>query len=504
MTKNRLSKFIVLSSFLITCCLSIRADLTQEMLDPLSTQKTNQTPLDSITIARLHLAKELDTGAPTMVVPSDDNWWQEFHDPVLNELIEKASQTNLNLSSAIRSLEASKYSIMAIKSGYYPTLSASAMYQSGQASGATMKGKPSSPVMENYMGIGLDLSWEIDVFGRIKKQTEEGEASYNASRAEYVATLTSLCAQVASVYFDLAAAKELYSTAMTHLESEDKILQMTKVRYENGISSKLDVTQANTVVLDTKSNLPSLRARIESDIDMLALLTNSDREKIAKLVENAKLPICSSAMAKTIPGDLIRRRPDVAEAEYNLASACAKAGLAQKDWLPTLSLSASVSTESHAAKNLFSGKSFTYSVAPTLAWTIFDGFQRKYNIAEAKADVLAAADNYDYAVATARQEVSTASTEYYCYLDEIDILSQAANQCQESLTLSVELYKSGLNPFTDVMNAQISWLTYENSVINARYNALSTLTTLYKALGGGWTGELPEFSSINKNKAIKK
>lgn len=342
------------------------------------------------------------------------------------------------------------------------------------------------------MGLSLDVNWEIDLFGRIRKQSEAAGASYNASRADYVAALTSLCAQVASVYFDLSAARELYSTTLSHLESQQKVLAITDARLEAGISSKLDACQARTVVLDTKSSLPSLRARMEGDIDMLALLTNTDREEIAKMAVASELPRCNAGMAAQLDADLLRRRPDVAAAEYQLAAAAARAGLAKKDWLPTLTLTGSVATESHAVKNLFSGNSLSYSLTPTLSWTIFDGFKRHYTIAEAKADVMAAADNYDYTVASARREVRTARSDYASLLEEIEILDEAAAQSHESLRLSLELYKSGLADFTNVADAQISWLNYENSVVSAKYNALSTLTTLYRAMGGGWDGTLPD------------
>ena len=495
MSKNSLLiTCIVLSGFAISPP-GLHAELSEKMVDPIGNISFETT--DSLMTQRAMLVKELDTEAPVMTVPTEDAWWLQFNDPTLNRLIDSASERNLNLLSAIHSIQASRYSLQAIRSGYYPTLSASAMYQAGQSSGATMKGKPTSPVAENYVGLGLDLSWEIDIFGRIRKQYEAGKASYNATRAEYVATLTSLCAQVASTYFDLIAARELYNTAESHLESEQEILRITEVRMETGLSSKLDVTQALTVVLDTKSSLPTLKSRIEGDIDMLALLTNVDRNEIKSWITTSSLPDITSAMVTAIPSDLIRRRPDVAEAEYNLAAACAKAGLAKKDWLPTLSLSASISTDAHAAKNLFSGNSLTYSVTPTLAWTVFDGFQRKYSIAEAKADVLSAADTYDYTLASARQEISTYTNDYLCLIEEIDILKQAVATSEESVTLSLDLYKSGLGTFTNVVDAQVSWLSYENSVISAKYSALSALTTLYRALGGGWNGVLPQ-PFINK------
>ena len=483
--------------FMVVSALPAYSELTPHMTDPLG-QSSTELPLDSAALQRKALAEELDTYAPQMSDPGEDAWWKQFNDPTLDWLIQRASQYNLSLASAIRSIEATRYSLKAIQSGYYPSLSASAMYQSGQTSGAMAKGNSTKPIGENYMGLSLDLSWEIDIFGRIRKQTEEATASYNASRAEYVATLTSLCAQVASVYFDLAAARELYATALSHLESEQKILDITNVRLETGLSSKLDACQALTVVLDTKASIPSIKSRIEGDINMLALLTNSSPEEIKGRLNNPQLPICDTLMVSAIEPELMRRRPDVAEAEYNLAAACAKAGLAKKDWLPTLSLSASIATESHSAKDLFTGNSLSYSVAPTLAWTIFDGFERKYSIAEAKQGVLAAADTYDYTIASARQEVATATSDFLCLLEEIELLKQAAEQSYESLNLSLELYKSGLDPFTDVANSQVSWLSYENSVINAKYNALSTLITLYKALGGGWNGELPSFNNSKK------
>lgn len=471
------------------------AELSIEMADPLYADTAAiSASADSSVIMRRRLAEMLDTGTPRMTMPVDDSWWLQFSDPVLAMLIDAASKDNGQLLASVNKIRASREQLAAVRSGYYPTVGVSGGYMKSQESGNTMH-RSVSPVRESAFSLMADLNWEIDIFGRISAQSTEANAAYNATRAEYVASLTSLSAQVANVYFDLVAARGLLRTAMGHMESQQKILDITKARLEAGLSSKLDMSQATTVLLNTKASIPSLRARIDSDTEMLALLTSVPKNDITAITTRSLLPHCDGAMAGIIPADLIRRRPDVAEAEYNLAAAAAAAGLAKKDWLPTLTLTGSIGVESHALKNIFKSNSLTYSISPTLSWTVFDGMRRTHTVAEAKARAEAAADIYDYTLSSAMQEVSTAKSRYLNLLDEIKILEDAASQCYESLTLSLDLYKSGLADFTNVMDAQVSWLSYENSVIDAQNSALSALMTLYRAMGGGWTGTLPEITN---------
>lgn len=490
MTRHKLFLSFLLFSFTMTADM-----LPSGLIDPLGNSiSKSAADTDHAEDKRREATEMLNTGAPMMPMPSEDQWWQQFHDESLNRLIQSAGANNFQLLSVIKSIRASREAMLGVRAGYYPTIGVSAGYEKMQNSGATMHGPTRSPARESFFNLGADLNWEIDLFGRVAKRAEGARAGYNATRAEYAAMLTSLTAQVATVYFDLMASRSLRATALRHLDSQNRILAITEARLEAGLSSKLDVSQAKSVLLSTRAMLPSIEARIESDLNTLTLLTTLTRPELSELLGDASaIPECKEEMASAIPAELVRRRPDVAEAEYRVAEAAANAGLAKKDWLPTLSLQGSIGTQSHSAGKLFSGNSLSYSIAPTVSWTLFDGFGRKHSVAEAKAELEAVEDRYSYAVATACQEAATAKSDFVSSIAEIEILEESVAQSHETLNLSLDLYKSGLSDFTNVMNAQISWLSDENSAINARNNALSNLMTLYRAMGGGWDGVLPEY-----------
>ncbi len=187
-----------------------------------------------------------------------------------------------------------------------------------------------------------------------------------------------------------------------------------------------------------------------------------------------------------MPMELLRRRPDIVEAEYSLAADAAALGIAKKDFLPTLTLQGSIGTTAHNAGDLFTKESFGYTVAPTLSWTIFDGMSRRAAVAQAREQMLGAIDAYNQAVVTAVQEVGNAMESYTNDLRYIDYLNKVVDSAHETLTLSIDLYKQGLSPFINVSDAQITLQQYSNQLVAARGQALTDLVTLYQALGGGW------------------
>lgn len=186
------------------------------------------------------------------------------------------------------------------------------------------------------------------------------------------------------------------------------------------------------------------------------------------------------------PQALLRRRPDIVEAEKQLAATAAQVGIAKKDFLPTLSVSAGVGTEAHNLKDLFGSGSLYYSIMPTLSWTIFEGFARKYRVAEAKAEMEAQIDEYNLTVMTAVQEVNNAMAQWQSVSDLEIYEEMLLRDARRELDLQVDRYKQGLTDFTDVADAQTSVLQYEDALVEAQAARLAALVTLYTALGGGF------------------
>lgn len=206
----------------------------------------------------------------------------------------------------------------------------------------------------------------------------------------------------------------------------------------------------------------------------------------ARLEKVAPLPDYRAIVPIGVPVDLLRRRPDVVAAEYNLAASASALGIAKKEFLPTLTLNGSVGTAAHKIGNLFTNSSFTYTVAPTLSWNVFSGMSRRHNAVAARQQMEMQIDNYNLTVLNAVSEVDGCISTFESAIRTIDMLGQVVEQSRKSLELSLDLYKRGLSPFNNVVNAQLDYLTNQNSLISAHGKALNAQIALYEALGGGW------------------
>lgn len=420
-------------------------------------------------------------------LPAEDEWWDALNDPILTQLIKKGQENNYNVLEAMRRIRIAANTYKSATAGYFPSLNLAAGWNAQRESGKTSK-KYMETATADYFSLGLSMQWEIDVFGRIYTQRKADKAALDVSRADYDATMVSLASNIGKAYVNLRVAQERLKVAEAHISSQEHVAKITEVRKETGLASGLDVSQAQQVLLSTKASIPTLRSSITAAINSLAVLTGQFPQQISEmLLPGAPLPNTSRIVPVGIPADMLRRRPDVAAAEYELSEYAAQIGIAKKDWLPTLSLSATAGTDAHRFDNLFSGHSFGWSVAPQLSWTIFDGLARNYKINDAKLQLEAGIDNYNIVILTAYQEVENAMANYAAAIDAVDLDQAVVKQCDKTLSLSLDLYKQGLTSFTDVANAQISSLEAQTSLLEARGTVLTSLITLYQALGGGYT-----------------
>lgn len=305
--------------------------------------------------------------------PNSDPWWGTFNDPILTALINRAVDNNFNVLAAQKRIEAARQVSNVTKAGYYPTVGVSAGWSRERTSGDMQVAKGHSATA-SYFNLGLNMNWEIDVFGRIRSQLKADKAKYEATVAEYDATLVSLCSNLAKAYFQLRLAQAEIDIANRNIKNAETLLGIAKTRYEVGLVPAVDVVQANMVVTQTKSTLPALKADVTTAINEISLLTGVYADQLTELNETFPLPTTPPMGYVESPQALLRRRPDIVEAEKQLAATAAQVGIAKKDFLPTLSVSAGVGTEAHNLKDLFGSGSLYYSIMPTLSWTIFEGF----------------------------------------------------------------------------------------------------------------------------------
>ncbi|MDE6301843.1 MAG: efflux transporter outer membrane subunit [Muribaculaceae bacterium] len=410
-------------------------------------------------------------------LPDDDSWWKSFNDPVLDSLITLGVNNNFDLSMAMRRMDAAARQIDAARAAYYPTLGVNAAYTRSRSEG----------VNANRYSLGATASWEIDLFGKITAGVRQKKAAYRASRAEWTGAMVSLAGNIASTYVQLRQYEAQLKVAEQNTLAQDSIAGLVKARYDAGLGSKPSLEQAQSLMYSTRSTIPSLRTSVAKTRSALALLVGVYPGELEPLLSRGdRLPDYHMVVSAGVPADLLRRRPDIAQAEAEVAAAAAAAGIAKKDYLPSLTIEGNVGVAAGTPGDMFTSHGFNYSVTPTLSWTVFDGLARRANVAAANDELLAQIDNYNYVVMNAYAEVDNALIAYGNTLSQISDAEQARDSAMEFLHLQLDLYTQGLSTFSDVATAQQSVLSYSNNVINARAAALTALIDLYEALGGGF------------------
>lgn len=422
------------------------------------------------------------------VLPVDDQWWKAFQDPVLDSLISVAVKQNYSILTAIDRINMAKANLRMERGNFFPTIGLNAGWTRQQSSGNTSELPQST---QHYYDASLNMSWELDLFGSIRNRVKAQKENFAASKEEYTGTMVSLCAQVASAYINLRELQQELAVIQKNCASQEAVLKITEVRYNTGLVSKLDVAQAKSVFFSTKSSIPQIESGINQYITTLAILLGTYPQEIRPTLESPGiLPDYMEPIGVGLPADLLLRRPDIRSAERSVNAQAALVGASKSDWLPQIFLKGSLGYAAKDLKDLTHHKSMTYEIAPALSWTLFKGTQLVNATKLAKAQLDEAINQFNQTVLTAVQETDNAMNTYRNSIKQIVALREVRNQGQETLTLSLELYKQGLTPFQNVLDAQRSLLSYENQLVQARGYSLLQLIAMYQALGGGWSGNL--------------
>lgn len=431
---------------------------------------------------------EEDTQIFQQVLPVDDQWWKAFQDPVLDSLISVAVKQNYSVLTAIDRINMAKANLRMERGNFFPTIGLNAGWTRQQSSGNTSDLPQST---QHYYDASLNMSWELDLFGSIRNRVKAQKENFAASKEEYTGTMISLCAQVASAYINLRELQQELAVVQKNCASQEAVLKITEVRYNTGLVSKLDVAQAKSVFFSTKASIPQIESGINQYITTLAILLGTYPQEVRPaLTAPGTLPDYMEPIGVGLPADLLLRRPDIRSAERSVNAQATLVGASKSDWLPQVFLKGSVGYTAKDLKDLTHHKSMTYEIAPALSWTLFKGTQLVNATKLAKAQLDEAINQFNQTVLTAVQETDNAMNAYRNSIKQIVALREVRNQGQETLTLSLELYKQGLTPFQNVLDAQRSLLSYENQLVQARGYSLLQLIAMYQALGGGWSGNL--------------
>lgn len=412
------------------------------------------------------------------------SWWQLYGDAELNALVERLNVSNQNLAASEAQYRQARALVRGARAAFYPSLSSSAgATRSSQGSGTTSTDSSTSGVSKSY-DLSLNATWELDIWGKLRRSLESSRAGFEASAADLAALKLSLQAELVQNYLQLRVLDDQQRLLDATVAAYARSLKLTENQYNAGIVPKSDVSQALTQLKSTQAQAIDLkwqRAQLEHAIAVLIGVPPSElsiavREQLPTLPE---IPVA-------LPSQLLERRPDVAAAERRVMAANAEIGVAEAAWYPDLSISASGGYRGSSFADWIELPNRFWSLGPQLALTLFDGGARSAELERSEAV-------YDQTVAQYRQSVLDSFREVEDYLvqlrvlqDEAVVQQEALSAARESLRLIENQYRAGTVDFNSVVNVQATALSNERSTLSLLGNRLTTSVQLIAALGGGW------------------
>ena len=430
--------------------------------------------------------------------PKDDalrgKWWEIFNDPELNALEEKINVSNQSVAASTSAFLAARALVRQARSQYFPTVnvnpSITAQRPSSSNSTAATAGTKSTTSVFTAYSLPFDATWQPDLFGRVRNSVRSSVAGAQVSAAELENVRLTIQAELASEYFSLRGQDALRQLLDRTVADFQASLDLTKVLYETGISSDEAVAQAETQLETTQAQATAvgiLRAQLEH-----AIATLIGQPASAFSIQPEPLITRPPAIPFGVPSQLLERRPDIAAAERLVAQANAQIGIAKVAYYPAVSLNGSVGLQSTHIADWFTWPSRFFSVGPALAETLFEGGLRRATVQQFRAQYDEQVANYRQTVLTAFQQVEDNLSGLRILSVEIQQQDTAVASATRNLTIATDRYKLGIDPYLNVLTAQILLVNNEVTAVNLRTAQMTTSVLLIEALGGGWdASQLP-------------
>ena len=479
-------------------------------------------------------------------------WWSTFGDETLNSLIQRAAADGFDLRIAEARLREVRAYEGITGAALWPQVNADAAYQRTQTqkieTPKARKGSASATFTPNGVGVsvtrtpfgsagpsftvvpdltgegnnsvtvrsgsgvstkvpdrqndlfraGFDATWELDVFGGIRRDIEASRADTEVAEEARRDVLISVAAEVARNYFMLRSSQNRLETANKNIDAQTKSLELARSRFERGLTSELDVKIAEAQLASSKSTVPAFEASIQQAIHRLGVLIGSDPGTLQEeLAAKSALAQAPPEVPVGLPADIVRRRPDVREAERAVAAATARIGVAKADLYPHFVLTGSLTGSSSKFDGITRGANTLWSFGPGIHWPVFDGGRIRANIRVQDARQEHALVAYEYTVMLALEEVENALVAYAKEQNRLVSLREAVAANDRALEIARQLYGNGLVTFLNVLDAERSLFATEDQLTQSETIVLTNLVALYKALGGGWEKFYPEGQEPN-------
>jgi len=428
-------------------------------------------------------------------------WWTTLNDPKLVELIHEAGRSNLSLQTAAARVQEARARLGIATGRYYPDVIVDASYARNDLSeNSSLFVPPGGFDPFSIYNIGVGFGWEIDVFGRLRRGAESARAGLEASIEDYRDVMVILMADVAANYVDVRTLQERIKYGRANVEAQAGSLQLTQDRFDAGLSPLTDVTQAEYNLANSQAAIPRLEARLEAAVNRLAVLLGKPPGAVDDLLAtDPGVPEPDETVTLGIPAELLRRRADIRAAERRLASQTALIGVAKADLYPTFSLTGILALESLNSSDLFDSASTTWALLPGLRWNIFSGGRIRSQVRVEEARTQQLLFTYEQSVLFALDEVETTMVAYEREKVRRQRLEEAVDASDRTVELVRTQYMSGLTDFLNLLDAQRTLATQQDSFAESEGQVVQNLIALNRALGGGW--EPPEPESTPKENA---
>ena len=423
--------------------------------------------------------------------PETDEWWASFQDPELNSLVDRSVSRNLDLKLALERVQEARAARGVARSFFFPSIDGAASATRNRQRIIAPVGPQNSPLIapveyNNFQG-GLSASWELDVFGGIRRSVQAATADMTAAEENRRDVLVILLGDVGRVYAQLRGFQRRLEIANKNIKTQQDTLDLTSARAKAGLATELDVSRAAAQLESTKSVVPSLISGIDVSIHRLSVLLGEEPGALrSELEKTSPIPSAGPEVDVGLPSDLLKRRPDIRRSEAQLAAATARIGEAKADLFPRFVLTGTAGRQATQLHDLTLGAGNFFSAGPGISLPLFTGGRIRSNIAVQTSRQREALISYQSAILTSLEEVENALVSYSQEQERRDRLNDAVAHSQLAVDLATEQYKAGLVDFLSVLDAQRDLYANEDQLVQSQTSVTTNLVGLYRALGGGW------------------
>ncbi len=430
-----------------------------------------------------------------------EQWWTEFNDPVLTELIATLREQNLTLRAACyRILEAQAMRGVAAGNLFPQSQEFSGLYTRQELSETTPFGQVMNaigePTSQSNWNLGFNAAWEIDFWGRFRRAIEAADANLESSIYEFHSVLVLLEAEMGSNYILYRTLEKRLAIARNNLDLQEQTVDLVQMRFDAGAVSELDLRQAKAEAATTASTIPVLEAEVRKAQNRMCVLLGKPPQELAEYLGEREIPSPPPELAVGVPADLLCRRPDVRQVERQLAAQCAKIGMAESELYPHIAITGTIGLEAQEFNDLFGWPSVAGSIGPGFRWNVLNYGRILNNVRAEDARFRQLLAHYRETVLKANEEAENSLNQYLKEQARAKLTRQSVEELKRATELALLLYQEGMTDYQRVLDTQRALLRQQDLHIESRGNVSLYLVGVYKALGGGWESGFASTMSV--------